>query len=177
MWHFDAALNRDIWADDAAHPIDFIYWLLGEPESVMAEMSSLSDPKFPMRMAWHFSLPHGILAEVSCSFACLAAENTTEVIGMNGSIVQNYGDVPSCNVPRPPDVPGLKWYTEENQDWAVSDISSPSSHGDRIANLSQPLADFFHGRRLPIATAEEGKSRYAWYLPAIYLAVKGEEFG
>ena len=159
MWHFDAALNRDIWADDAAHPIDFIHWLLGEPESVMAEMSSLSDPRVPNDTGLAlFRYANGILAEVSCSFACLAAENTTEVIGMNGSIVQNYGDVPSCNVPRPEAAPGLKWYTEDTKDWAVSDIPSPPSHGDRIASLSKPLAEFFHGRRPPIATAEEGRT-------------------
>jgi predicted dehydrogenase len=159
MWHFDAALNRDIWADDSAHPVDFILWLLGEPESVTAELSTLSDPRVPNDTGIAlFRYADGLLAEVSCSFACLAAENTTEVIGKAGSIVQNYGDVPSCNVPRPQDAPGLKWYTRASQDWTVSDIASPSNHGHRIAGLSEPLADFFHGRRPPIATAEEGRT-------------------
>lgn len=159
MWHFDPALNRDIWADDSAHPIDFILWLLGEPESVTAELSSLSDPRVPNDTGIAlFRYANGVLAEVSCSFACLAAENTTEVIGRAGSIVQNYGDVPSCNVPRPAAAPGLKWYTREQQDWIVSDIASPPNHGHRIAALAEPLADFFHGRRAPIATAEEGRT-------------------
>ena len=30
--------------------------------------------------------------------------------------------------------------------------------GARIAGLSAPLADFFHGRRPPIASAEEGRT-------------------
>jgi predicted dehydrogenase len=159
MWHFDPALNRDIWADDAAHPIDFILWLLGEPESVTAELSSLSDPRVPNDTGIAlFRYANGLLAEVSCSFACLAAENSTEVIGRAGSIVQNYGDVPSCNVPRPPATPGLKWYTQEKQDWTASDIASPPNHSHRIAGLAEPLADFFHGRRAPIATAEEGRT-------------------
>jgi predicted dehydrogenase len=159
MWHFDPALNRDIWADDSAHPIDFILWLLGEPESVTAELSSLSDPRVPNDTGIAlFRYGNGLLAEVSCSFACLAAENTTEVIGRAGSIVQNYGDVPSCNVPRPPDAPGLKWYTREKQDWTTSEIASPPNHGHRIAGLAEPLADFFHGRRPPIATVEDGRT-------------------
>lgn len=159
MWHFDAALNRDIWADDSAHPIDFIYWLLGEPESVTAEMASLSDPPIPNGNGVAlFRYGNGVLAEVSCSFVCLAAENTTEVIGMKGSIVQNYGDVPSCNVPRPDGAPGLKWFTEESQAWTESDIASPSGHGERIASLARPLAEFFHGKRPPLATAEEGRT-------------------
>ncbi len=159
MWHFDAALNRDIWADDTAHPVDFILWLLGEPESVTAEITSLSNPLVPNdNGVILFRYANGVIAEVSCSFACLAAENTTEIIGSSGSIVQNYGDVPSCNVPRPVDAPGLKWYTEEQKDWTFSDIASPPNHGDRIASLSQPLADFFHGRRGPLATAAEGRT-------------------
>jgi len=159
MWHFDGALNRDIWADDTAHPVDFIYWLLGAPESVTAEITSLSNPLVPNdNGVILFRYANGLIAEISCSFACLAAENTTEIIGRNGSIIQNYGDVPSCNVPRPTDAPGLKWYTEEREDWTVSDIVSPANHGERIANLSQPLADFFHGRRGPLATAEEGRT-------------------
>jgi len=158
MWHFDPALNRDIWADDAAHPIDWIHWLLGVPESVSAELSSNYLPQAPNANGVAlFRYSDGLLAEVSCSFSCVAAENTTEVIGEQGSIVQNYGDVPSCNVPRPAGAVGLKWYTLDKKAWTYSDIATPASHGARIAGLAGPLADFFHGRRPPLATAEEGR--------------------
>ena len=90
MWHFDPALNRDIWADDSAHPIDFIQWLLGVPESVTAELSSNYLPQVPnANGVVLFRYADGLLAEVSCSFSCLAAENTVEVTGEKGSIVQN----------------------------------------------------------------------------------------
>lgn len=159
MWHFDAALNRDIWADDTAHPVDFMLWLLGAPESVTAEISSLSSSLVPNdNGVILYRYANGVIAELSCSFSCLAAENTTEIVGRDGTIVQNYGDSPSCNVPRPVDAPGLKWYTLKKNDWTYSEIPSPTNHGDRIAGLSQPLADFFHGRRGPIATAEEGRT-------------------
>ena len=156
MWHFDPALNRDIWADDAAHPIDFIYWLLGVPESVTAELWTHHVPNDHGVALFRYA--DGVMAEVTCSFTCLAAENTTEVTGLRGSIVQNYGDVPSCNVPRPAGAPGLKWYTADTKEWTVSDIASPASHSARIAGLAGPLAQFFHGRRPPIATAEEGRT-------------------
>lgn len=159
MWHFDPALNRDIWADDSSHPIDFIHWLLGVPESVTAELTSNYIPEIPnVNGIAIFRYANGLLAEVSCSFSCLAAENTTEVIGEKGSIVQNYGDVPSCNVPRPDGAVGLKWYTVDKKDWTNSEIATPAGHGARIAGLSGPLADFFNGRRSPIATAEEGRT-------------------
>jgi predicted dehydrogenase len=159
MWHAKPDLNRDIWADDAAHAIDFIHWLLGVPETVTAEIDSLCNPEVPNDNGIAvYRYPGGPLAEVLCSFTCVAAENTTEVFAERGSIIQNYGDVPSCNVPRPADLPGLKWFTLDKKDWTASDIASPAGHGARIAGLSGPLAKFLHGEREPIATAEDGRT-------------------
>jgi predicted dehydrogenase len=170
MWHFDAELNRDIWADDAAHPIDFLNWLLGEPETVTAEIASLLNPAAPNDNGIAiFRYPDGLLAEVVCSFTCLAAENTVEVVGATGSLIQNYGDVPSCNVPRAATACGQKWYSQESQDWTTSDIPTPASHGDRIAALAGPIAEFFHGNRPPIATVEEGRTSLRMVL-ATYVA-------
>jgi len=169
MWHFDPALNRDIWADDSAHPIDFIHWLFGVPESVTAELWSHLLPNDHGVALFRYA--SGVMAEVTCSFTCLAAENTTEVIGLAGSLVQNYGDVPSCNVPRSADAPGLKWYSGEKKEWTFSDIPSPASHGTRIAGLAAPLADFFHGRRPAIASAEEGRTSLRMTL-ACYLSAR-----
>jgi predicted dehydrogenase len=159
LWHNDPKYNRDIWADDSAHPIDFIHWLLGVPESVTAEVDTIFDPRVPNDNGVAiFRYPGGPIAEVSCSFTVVAAENTTEVIAENGSIVQNYGDVPSCNVPRPEGACGLKWYLWETKQWTCSDIASPPGHGHRIAGLAGPLSDFFHGKREAIATVEDGRT-------------------
>ncbi len=172
LWHVKPELNRDIWADDAAHAIDFILWLLGAPESVTAEIVSLHDPRVPMDNGIAiFRYPGGPLAEVSCSFVCPAMENTVEVIAEKGSLVQNYGDVPSCNVPRPAGACGLKWYTVESGEWTCSDIPSPPNHGERIAGLAGPLAEFLRGERPPIATAEEGRTALRMTL-ACYVSVR-----
>ena len=158
-WHVRPEWNRDIWADDASHPIDFIHWLLGEPESVTAEIESLYNPRIPMDNGVAlFRYPDGRLAEVCCSFTCTAAENTTEIVCERGTIVQNYGDVPSCNVPRPADATGLKWYRSDAKAWTYSDMASPAHHALRIRGLAKPLAEFLHGRRPPIATADEGRT-------------------
>jgi predicted dehydrogenase len=172
LWHIDPDLNRDIWADDAAHPIDFIYWLLGTPETVTAEIESLYDPRVPMDNGLAiFRYPGGPIAVVNCSFTALAAENVTEVIAEKGSIVQNYGDIPSCNVPRPEDACGLKWYTLDKGDWTYSDIRSPTDHVERIRGLAKPLAEFLHHDRPPIATAEEGRMVLRMTL-ACYISVR-----
>ena len=158
LWHVKPELNRDIWADDAAHAIDFLLWLLGVPETVTAEIESLYDPRVPMDNGVAlFRYPGGPLAEVSCSFTCPAAENSTEIIAEDGTIVQNYGDAPSSAAPRPPDACGLKWYTTDSGEWTCSDIPSPPNQGVRIAGLAGPIAEFLHGERGPIATAEEGR--------------------
>ncbi len=158
LWHSKPELNRDIWADDASHAIDFIYWLLGAPETVTAEIDSLYDPRVPMDNGIAvYRYPGGPIAEVVCSFTCPAAENTVEIIAEKGSIIQNYGDVPSCNVPRPQNAVGLKWYLSADKQWTPSEIASPPNHGHRIAGLAGPIAEFLRGKRPPIATAEEGR--------------------
>ena len=159
LWHNKPELNRDIWADDASHAIDFIHWLLGVPETVTAEIDTLLDPRVSNDNGIAiYRYPGGPLAEVVCSFTCVAGENTTEVIAEKGSIIQNYGDVPSCNVPRVLENPGLKWFKLDTGLWTPSGIPSPSNHGARIAGLSGPLSEFFHGQRPPIATVEEGRT-------------------
>jgi len=157
-WHNSPAYNRDIWADDASHPVDFIQWLLGVPETVTAEIETLFDPKVPNDHGIAiFRYPGGPMAEVVCSFTCPAHENTTEVVAEKGTIIQNYGDGPSCGVPRPEGACGLKWYTVEKGDWTYSTIPTPPNHGYRIAGLAEPLAEFLRGRRPPIATVQEGR--------------------
>ena len=158
-WHVRPELNRDIFADDAAHPIDFIYWLLGMPASVVAEMGTLLNPRVPNDNAIAvFRYADGKFAEVSCTFVALAGENVTEVICENGVIIGNYGDVPSTNVPRPPGAgPQLKWFLQKTGNWTASDLPEIKSHGERIFGLAGPLAEFLRGKRPAIATAEEGR--------------------
>lgn len=171
-WHVSPTYNRDIWADDAAHAVDFLFWLLGVPQSVTAEIESLHDPKVPMDNGIAlFRYAGGPLAEVCSSFTCAAGENTTEVICERGTVIQNYGDAPSCNIPRLGDSPGLKWYDADQEKWHVSEHPSPPNHGHRIAYLSEPLAEFLHGRRGPIASAEEGRTALRMVL-ATYVSAK-----
>jgi predicted dehydrogenase len=158
-WHVSPTENRDIWADDAAHAVDFIHWLLGVPETVTAEIDSLWNPKMPMDNGVAiYRFPGGPTATVSCSFTCVAGENTTEIIAEKGSIIQNYGDGPSSGAPRPADACGLKWFLAGAKDWVRSDIASPPSQGPRIAGLALPLAEFLQGTRPAIASAAEGRT-------------------
>ncbi|MDO8586228.1 MAG: Gfo/Idh/MocA family oxidoreductase [Armatimonadota bacterium] len=157
-WHVQPELNRDIFADDAAHPIDFLYWLLGMPVSVFAEMGTLLNPAIPNDNGIAvFRFADGAFGEASCTFVAVAGENTLEVVCEHGVIVGNYGDLPSCSVPRPPGGIQLKWYLDKVGDWTISDIPDIMGQGERISGLAAPLAEYLHGNRPPIATAEEGR--------------------
>ena len=157
-WHVQPALNRDIFADDAAHPIDFIYWMLGMPVSVTAELGSLLNPKIPNDNGIAiFRYSDGAFAEVSCSFVSVAGENATEVVCEKGSIIHNYGDAVTSGVPEPARGVQLKWFLQEAGNWTISDLPEIRNQGQRIAGLAEPLAAFLHGKRPPIATAEEGR--------------------
>jgi predicted dehydrogenase len=158
-WHVNPAFNRDIWADDSSHPIDFLQWLLGVPDTVTAEVESLYNPRIPMDNGVAvFRYAGGPLAEVNCSFTCLAAESTTEIVCERGTIIQSFGDAVSCNAPRPQGAQGLKWLTKGSSAWTDSGIPTPANHFERIKGLAEPIADFLHGERGPIATAEEGRT-------------------
>lgn len=156
-WHNDPVLNRDIFADDAAHPIDFIRWLLGRPTSVTAELGTIWNPavKNDTGIAL-FRYSDGVLAEVSCSFVTAVAENVTEIICERGTIVQNHGDGPSTGI-WPTGGIQLKWLKVGDTQWTVSDLPDIKQHGDRLAGLAKPIAEFLHGKGPAIATAEEGR--------------------
>lgn len=174
LWHAQRALNRDIWADDAAHPVDLLFWWLGEPESVTAEIVSLHSPQVPNDNGIAvFRYPDGPLAEVVCSFTCLAGENTTEIVAEKGVVIQNYGDAPSCGAPRPERAVGLKWLLHGQSQWTASEIPSPASHGERIAALAHPLAEFLHGKRPAIATAHDGRAALRMTLACLQAAQEG----
>ena len=164
-WHVKPQLNRGMWADDAAHAIDFILWLLGKPQSVIAEIDTLRSPKVPDDHGVAvFRYADGTFAEVMCSFTCLAGENTTEIVGEDGVIIQNFGDGPSMAIAREPVAVGLKWMRKGDTSWTNSPIASPDNHRRRIEALAPELLKFLRGERGPIATAEEGRTALAMTL-------------
>lgn len=176
-WHASPTLNRDIWADDASHPIDMIYWLVGEPETVTAELTTLSNPKTPNDNGVAvFKYADGSIVEVVCSFSCLGTENTTEVFAEKGCIVQNYGDGVSVATPRPKETDSLKWLLRDEAGqsiWNFSGIPSPEGHFERIMALAEPLAAFIRNERDPIATVYEGRASLKMVLACYHSSREG----
>ena len=174
-WHVQPALNRGMWMDDAAHPADFLLWMLGLPVTVMAEIETLLNPKIPDDTGVAvYRFAEGAMGVLDCSFTCVAAEETTLILGERGTIIQSYGDAVSCGVtPLPEGTRGLRFLLAGEKEWTPVDIPTPSNHGLRIRAVARPAVEFFLGRREPIGTAEEGRRNVQMLLAAYQSAAEG----
>ncbi|MBE6931479.1 MAG: Gfo/Idh/MocA family oxidoreductase [Ruminococcaceae bacterium] len=173
-WHTQEHYNRDIFADDSAHPIDMLNWLFGVPETVSCEMTTMANLKIKNNNGVAlFRYANGLIAEITCSFTCVASEITTEIYGTRGSIQQYYGDAVSTRLPRPEGQPGLKYYVNGDEDWTDSGIASPAAHGERIAAQGEVFAQFLRGERGPICSVYEARDSLKMVLACYVSAREG----
>jgi predicted dehydrogenase len=174
-WHVKPELNRGMFMDDAAHPADLLLWILGKPTSVVAEIATLLNPKIPDDNGVAvYRFEGGAMGILECSFTCVAAEDTTTIVGDRGTILQSFGDAPSCGVvPIPEGTRGLKYILAGESAWTAVDIPTPPNHGDRIRAVARPAVEFFLGKREPIATAKEGRINVRMLLAAYESSAAG----
>ncbi|MDE0315772.1 MAG: Gfo/Idh/MocA family oxidoreductase [Candidatus Poribacteria bacterium] len=173
-WHIDPVKNMGMFMDDASHATDFIYWMLGKPTSVIAEIDNvLTDvaPDDTGVAVYRFS--DGAMAILINTSVTLAGENTTEIYGHEGVVIQNYGDGPSCNMPRPEDAIALKLYTREEPSWKDLGIAIPNSHGERIAGVPRPFIDCLKSDSEPDVSVEAGRVSVEMVLGAYRSAQDG----
>ena len=157
-WHVKPELNRGMFMDDAAHPVDWLYWMFGRPTSVTAEIHTLLNPKVPDDTGVAiFRFAGGMMGVIECSFTCVAADDTTNIYGQHGTILQRFGDAVSCTPDLFPGQPSLRYRMAGEANWTGVDIPSPANHGLRIGAVARPAVEYLMGRGEPIATAEEGR--------------------
>ena len=174
-WHIDASQNMGMFMDDASHAADWFYWLLGRPVSVMAEIGSVVTDMAPDDNGVAlYRFARGEMGILVNSSTMLAAETTTEIYGDGGTILQYFGDSPSSGLPRPPGAVALKIFRAGARDWEAFDFPADTPHGNRIRALARPLVDFLHGRRGPVATAEDGRVCIEMILAAYESARNGQ---
>src|SRR5438094_613951 len=84
------AENVGMFFDDAVHAADFLYWLLGAPVSVMAEIDNVLTDVAPDDTGMAiYRYADGAFGLIYNSSVTLAGENTTEVYGDQGVLIQN----------------------------------------------------------------------------------------
>ncbi|HET6521138.1 MAG TPA: Gfo/Idh/MocA family oxidoreductase, partial [Geminicoccaceae bacterium] len=85
--------------DEGVHGADFIRWMFGEPESVVAMVShvALARPLENLGVAV-FRYPDGLLVELAASTTFAAGDNSVEVFGTKGAAVLSGVDLASRDV-------------------------------------------------------------------------------
>jgi predicted dehydrogenase len=173
-WHIDPEKNMGMFMDDASHATDFIHWMLGRPISVIAEIDNILTSVAPDDTGLAvYRFPGGAMAILLNSSVTLAGENTTEIYGDKGVVIQNYGDGPSCNLPRPDNAIALKLYTRDKPFWTDLGVPIPKNHGERIANVPRPFIDCLKNDTEPTVTAWDGRVAVEMVLGAYQSAREG----
>lgn len=157
-WHFDPVANVGMFFDDASHPADWFYWLLGRPTSVFAEIDQVVTPidTDDTGMAV-YRFGRGEMGFLFNSSVTVAGVNTTEIYGDEGTIIQDFDDGPSVSAPRDPKAPALRYLRQGDTAWTVVPLEIPEAHGARIGNVPRPWIDYVRGLSEDTITAEEGR--------------------
>jgi predicted dehydrogenase len=157
-WHMDPVANVGMFFDDAAHATDWFYWMLGQPRSVMAQIGNIVTDVAPDDNGVAiFRFEKGIIGILDNSSTTIAAISTTEVYGTEGTIVQDHGDLPSTNSPRPEPASALRMLRKGDQQWTEFDFAIPKSHAERLANVPRPFINYVRGITDQTISAEEGR--------------------
>jgi predicted dehydrogenase len=173
-WHVDPEQNLGMFMDDASHAADWLYWMLGEPVSVMAEIDSLlTDVVADETGLALYRFANGELGILFNSSAVWAAEATTEIYGDRGVLIQNHGDGPSTSI-LPPNPIHLKYYDSQNAETGWQDMQQPipPGHGWRIQNVIRNILDEYKAGTVQ-CSAREGKVSTAMVLAAYESAREG----
>ena len=141
--------------DEGVHAADFLRWMFGEPESVVA-MKSATTLKLPVEDAAIavFRFPSGMLAEVCASWSFAAANDSIEVYGTKGTVLISGVDLGSRDI-----TAGgyLKVYEASSSDkrWSVSDVVPRfKTGGFHQQNAIHFLAALHEGKPPPIGISD-----------------------
>jgi len=174
-WHVDPEANMGMWMDDASHATDFFMMMLGEPVSVVAEidnvLTNVAADDTGVAIYRYASGAMGILFNSSVTHA---GENTTEIYGDRGVVIQNYGDGPSLTVPPPEGAVAVRYFdsTVPEKGWQDQGIPIPAGHGVRIQAVARNILDAYKAGE-PTVTAREGKVSTGMILGAYRAAREG----
>jgi len=173
-WHVDPIANRGMFMDDAVHAADFLYWFLGEPASVMAEIDSVLTRVAPDDTGMAiYRFPGGAFGLLYNASVTLASEITTEIYGDQGVVQHYYGDGVSTPF-APAGAAPLKLYRRGARPaWEEIRLPIPKSHGERIAAVPRPWIDQLRTEALPDCDARGGRVSTAMCLAAYESAATG----
>jgi predicted dehydrogenase len=151
-----------------------LYWFLGEPVSVMAEIDNVLTEVAPddtgMAIYRFADGAFGLLYNASVT---LGAEITTEIYGDQGTLQQYFGDGVSTPFAREDSVPLKLYRRDQPAAWEEFRMPIPKTHGERIAAVPRPWIDQLKAGVEPDCGARGGKVSTAMCLGAYESAATG----
>ncbi len=174
-WHIDPEANMGMWMDDASHAADLLLWMLGEPVSVVAEIDNVLSHIAPDDTGVAiYRFAGGEFGIIFNSSVIHAAENTTEIYGDRGVVLQSFGDGPSLAVPPAPGAVAVRYFDSKapERGWQDQGIPIPAGHGVRIQAVAREILDAYQAGK-PTVTAREGKLSTGMILGAYRAAREG----
>lgn len=175
-WHISPEQNVGMFFDDAVHAADFFLWLLGMPQSVTAEINNTLTTVAPDDTGiaiykWDEE-KNNALGAIFNSSVTLAGENTCEIYGDQGVIIQNYDD--GVSTPHaPPGVAALKLFRKSTGEWETFEHALPASHYERLKAVPRPWIDNLLSGASSAVSAQDGKNSVAMCLGAYESAREG----
>ena len=115
----------------------------------------------------------GTMGVLFNSSVTLASENTCEIYGDEGVIIQNYDDGVSVGH-APENAVALKLFRKSTGKWETFDCPLPPNHGERLAAIPRPFLDNLKAGNPPSITARDGKISALMCLAAYESAREGK---
>ena len=175
QWYMDPALSGGgALLDEGVHAADLLRWLLGEPESVTATVSSaalglaVEDAAVAV-----FRFPGGALGELATGSGFTAADNSVEVYGTDGSAILSGVDLASRDI-TPEGF--LKVYRtgQPERRWTVSPIVPRFKTGGFHQQNALHFLDALAQGTPPPVTLQDGRRAVEMILAAYAAARTGQ---
>lgn len=172
-WHIDPVKNVGMFFDDAVHATDFFYWLMGKPVSVMAEIDNVLTDVAPDDTGIAiYRWPNKAMGVLFNASVTLAGENSCEIYGDEGVIIQNYGDAVSTGH-APPGVAPLRLFRKSTGKWEAFDYQVPASQYNRLQAVPRPWLDDLKSGAEPSVSARDGRISVEMCIAAYQSAREG----
>lgn len=176
-WQFDPKRTPGMFMWEGIHVADYMLWMFGEPVSVTAQIDSIvTDTGCDDTGVAIYRFKNGVMGTHFSSGVMKAAENSLEVYGDKGTIVQNYGDTASTEISRDKDTVALKMYSVNfgKKEWKKFDFSPHISQLERKKGPIRPFLDYIAGHGEDIVTVQEGKRSVEMILGAYMSSKEGK---
>jgi myo-inositol 2-dehydrogenase / D-chiro-inositol 1-dehydrogenase len=142
--------------DEAIHALDFLRWVFGEPESVMAEQAThIPGLEFEDNVVAVLRFPDDLLVVLQSAWTQQAAESTIEIFGSEGTLIQSYGDLASIRPAPAGDPSPLKVWRTEDEGWFEYDL--PLFHKQSHERLGEAFFAAVAAGETPELSGHDGK--------------------